>query len=226
LTNGGRQNSRRPSSFYGVILLRMNRTVERIASKAYIFWPTLVTVYAVDFLTKRLVEAYVRPAYVPHRVFGDFVRLTLAYNKDAAMGLSLGGYSRIGFTLTAAAVLVVLGVLYRRTPHEARASVFALALITAGALGNLTDRLMSSLGVVDFIDVGIGSLRFYTFNVADAAVTCGALLLAVISLRTPDKERSDAQVDSSSSDPRSGDSFDHSLSATVGENADSLERER
>jgi signal peptidase II len=42
---------------------------------------------------------------------------------------------------------------------------------------------MSSRGVVDFIDVGIGSARFYTFNVADSAVTCGALLLAILSLR-------------------------------------------
>ncbi len=204
----------------------MNDAAERIASKAYVFWPTLIVVYAVDFFSKRLVEAYVRPAYVPHPVIGDFVRLTLAYNKDAAMGLSLGGYSRIGFTLTAAAVLVVLGVLYHRTPHEARASVFALSLITAGALGNLTDRLMSSLGVVDFIDVGIGSSRFYTFNVADAAVTCGALLLAVISLKAPNKERSDAQMDSGGSDPRSGDGFDPRLSAASGDDADSLERER
>ena len=207
--------------------MRMKDTAERIASKAYVFWPTLAAVFAFDFLTKRLVEAYVRPAYVPHPVIGDFFRLTLAYNKDAAMGLSLGGYSRIGFTLTAAAVLVVLGVLYRRTPDAARGSVLALALITAGALGNLTDRLMSSKGVVDFIDVGIGSSRFYTFNVADAAVTCGALLLALLSLKAPDnKERSDAQMDSSGSDPRSGDSLDHRLSAASGENANALERER
>jgi signal peptidase II len=204
----------------------MNGTAERIASKAYVFWPTLIVVYAVDFVSKRLVEAYIRPAYVPHPVIGDFVRLTLAYNKNAAMGLSLGGYSRIGFTLTATAVLVVLGVLYHRTPPEARASVFALSLITAGALGNLTDRLMSSLGVVDFIDVGIGSSRFYTFNVADAAVTCGALLLAMISLKAPNKERSDAQMDSSGSDPSSGDSFDHRISTASREDADSLERER
>ena len=212
--------------FYGVILIAMNDTVQRIASKAYIFWPTLVVVYAFDFLTKRLVEAYIRPAYVPHPVIGDFFRLTLAYNKDAAMGLSLGGYSRVGFTLTAAAVLVVLGVLYRRTPNEARVSVFALALITAGALGNLTDRLMSSQGVVDFIDVGLGNSRFYTFNVADAAVTCGALLLAILSLREPKKEGADAQMDSSGSDSRSGDSLDHRLSTASGENANALERER
>ena len=151
--------------------------------KARIFWPTLVIVYALDFITKRLAETHLLSQHVPHRVIGELVRFTLAYNKDAAMGLSLGGYSRAGFALTAAVILVVLGVLYRRTPESDRFSALALALVTAGALGNLTDRLMSSRGVVDFIDVGIGNSRFYTFNVADAGVTCGAILLALLSLR-------------------------------------------
>lgn len=203
----------------------MNDTAERVTtSKAYIFWPILITVYALDFITKRLIEAYIGQAHVPHRVVGDFIRFTLAYNKDAAMGLSLGGYSRIGFTLTATAVLIVLGVLYRRTPNEERSSVLALALITAGALGNLTDRLLSSRGVVDFIDVGIGTSRFYTFNVADSAVFCGAILLAIVSLQAEKKEKADAKVDPSNSDPVSGDSFDRRLSTASGEDGDSLER--
>ena len=154
-----------------------------MSSKARIFWPTLLIVYCADFVTKRLAETHLLPQHVPHRIIGELVRFTLAYNKDAAMGLSLGGYSRIGFTLTASVILVVLGVLYHRTAASDRLSAFALALVAAGALGNLTDRLMSSKGVVDFIDVGIGTARFYTFNVADAGVTCGALLLAILSLR-------------------------------------------
>jgi signal peptidase II len=107
------------------------------------------------------------------------------------MGLSLGGYSRVGFTVTAAVVLVILGVVYAKTPSAAKGSAIALALIAAGALGNLTDRLTSSMGVVDFIDVGIGDARFYTFNIADSAITCGALLLAIISMKgNPEAETS------------------------------------
>lgn len=158
-----------------------------MSTKARFFWPTLVVVYAADFITKRLAEAHLAPAHVPHRIIGELVRFTLAYNKDAAMGLSLGGYSRTGFALTAAVILVVLGVLYRRTADNDRFSALALALVVAGALGNLTDRLMSSRGVVDFIDVGIGNARFYTFNIADAGVTCGAILLAALSLRGSNK---------------------------------------
>ncbi|HEX7024749.1 MAG TPA: signal peptidase II, partial [Gemmatimonadales bacterium] len=56
----------------------------------------------------------------------------------------------------------------------------ALALVAGGAMGNLLDRVRSPLGVVDFIDVGIGDTRFWTFNLADLGVTAGALLLAAV----------------------------------------------
>ena len=59
----------------------------------------------------------------------------------------------------------------------------ALGLIIGGALGNLTDRLRSPRGVVDFIDMGLGDYRFWTFNVADVGVTAGAALLLYLLLR-------------------------------------------
>lgn len=152
-------------------------------SKTRAFWPTFVTVFLLDFATKRWAERNLAPMYTPHEVLGDVVRMTLAFNKDAAMGLTLGQYSRVGFTLIAIGVLVALGVFYKRTPGSGANQAIGLGLVAAGALGNLSDRVLFSHGVVDFIDVGIGSLRFYTFNVADAAITCGALLLAVLSMR-------------------------------------------
>jgi signal peptidase II len=51
-------------------------------------------------------------------------------------------------------------------------------------VGNLIDRVRSTRGVVDFIDIGIGNTRFWTFNIADAAITIGAILLAVTLWRT------------------------------------------
>jgi signal peptidase II len=167
----------------------MTEEIKSGISKAAAFWPTLIFVYALDFVTKRVVVNSISPAYVPHRIIGDYVRFTLAYNRDAAMGLSLGDYSRTGFTITAAAVLVVLLVLYKRTPARAIASAIALAMIAGGALGNLTDRIRSPLGVVDWIDVGIANARFWTFNVADAAVSCGAILLAIVSLKRDKTEQ-------------------------------------
>jgi signal peptidase II len=55
----------------------------------------------------------------------------------------------------------------------------ALALVCGGAFGNLVDRVRSAQGVVDFIEVGIGAYRWPTFNVADSAITVGAIALAI-----------------------------------------------
>lgn len=119
---------------------------------------------------------------MPHRIIGDVVRFTLAYNPGAAFSMSLGSYSRFIFGGFAIIALIVLWRLYRMTGAGSRAGdrvrVFALGLAFGGAAGNLIDRFRSSEGVVDFIDIGLGDVRFWTFNLADSAVTVGALVLA------------------------------------------------
>jgi signal peptidase II len=133
-------------------------------------------------VTKLLAEQYLTPRYVPHRIIGDVVRFTLAYNPGAAFSMSLGEYSRYIFGAFAVIALVVLWRLYRMTGRGHRAGdrlrVLALGLAWGGAAGNLIDRFRSPQGVVDFIDIGVGDVRFWTFNVADSAVTIGALVLA------------------------------------------------
>jgi len=57
--------------------------------------------------------------------------------------------------------------------------IVSLALVCAGAIGNVVDRIRSAQGVVDFVDVGIAGARWPTFNVADSAITVGAIALAV-----------------------------------------------
>jgi signal peptidase II len=110
------------------------------------------------------------------------VRFTLAYNPGAAFSMSLGEYSRYIFGAFAVIALVVLWRLYHMTGRGVRSGdrlrVFALGLAFGGAAGNLIDRFRSAAGVVDFIDIGFGDVRFWTFNVADSAVTVGALALA------------------------------------------------
>jgi signal peptidase II len=146
-----------------------------------------VFVFALDWITKRLAVTHLSPAHVPHEIIGDVVRFTLAYNRNAAMGLSLGEFSRVGFTVIAIIMLVVIGAIYRKLEPNVRGEAAALGLIAGGAIGNLTDRLTSSLGVVDFIDIGIGDTRFWTFNIADSAVSLGAVLLIFITAR-PEKK--------------------------------------
>ena len=152
-------------------------------SKALTFWPVLLGLVAVDCTTKRLAVDNLSPALVPHEVVGDVVRFTLAYNPDAAMGLSLGEYSRIGFAVIAVVMISALFFYRRRLADQSGLQSVALGLIAGGATGNLLDRVRSEQGVVDFIDVGVGSARFYTFNVADAAVFCGAILLLLLLAR-------------------------------------------
>jgi signal peptidase II len=132
-----------------------------------------------DCTTKNLAVERLSPAHVPHDVLGDWLRLTLTYNAGGVMGLSLGPYSRIGFAALAVAALAVLVHFRRTAPGTATGPTVGLALVMAGAAGNLLDRLRSARGVIDFIDVGIGSLRFWTFNIADACLTTGAVLLAL-----------------------------------------------
>lgn len=146
------------------------------------FWPVFAGTLVSDVVSKRLVEQDLN-LQVPRDVVGDWVRLTLTYNTGAAMNLSLGSASRVAFALIAAVMLVVIFRMYRRTPSHDVSQAAALALIAAGALGNMIDRIRSPRGVVDFIDVGMGDWRFYTFNVADMGVSVGAVLLAVLLTR-------------------------------------------
>ena len=147
-------------------------------SNGLLFWPVVLMVIALDVVTKAFAEQYLVPQRIPHDVFGDWVRLTLVYNPGAAFGLHLGEQSRWIFMALTVAALVILARLYAATSPGARARALALALVCAGAVGNLLDRIRSSLGVVDFIDVGVGDARWPTFNVADIAVSSGAFLLA------------------------------------------------
>ena len=134
-------------------------------------------VVVLDQVTKLLVLRTLRP-YSPLEVAGDFFRLTFIYNTGAAFGLHLGDLSRWVFMALAAVAVVVLWFMFRGTPWRDRGRLVAIASVTGGAIGNVIDRVRSSRGVIDFLDFGVGETRWPVFNVADIAVTMGALLLA------------------------------------------------
>lgn len=169
-------------SFY---LPAMSRAA-RLAPRTVAYVGSAVAVVIGDFLTKRWAEAAL-VLHEPRQVAGNWLRLTLTYNTGAAMNLSLGGLSRIGFSALAAVMIGVMFQMYRTAPARDVWQPLALGLISGGALGNLADRLRSARGVVDFIDVGTPDWRFWTFNLADSGVTVGAalLLVAVLFRRAP-----------------------------------------
>ncbi len=151
--------------------------------KARIFWPLFLTLLLADCTTKRLAEDRLALEHVSRPVVGEVVNFTLAYNPGIAFGMPLGNNSRAVILSLVAAALLILALIYRSVAASDRWKTAALALIFGGAVGNALDRLISPRGVVDFIDVGIGSFRFWTFNVADIGVTVGAVLLAWLYLR-------------------------------------------
>ena len=143
-----------------------------------LFWPLASVLVLADCTSKRMIEAELGGAeHVPHPVIGDVVRFTLAYNPGAAFSSRFGPYERWILVGLALAILFFLARIYRATARHGRLQVVALALVCGGAAGNLLDRLRSPRGVVDFIDVGLGSARFWVFNVADVCVFVGAVLL-------------------------------------------------
>jgi len=171
-------------------------------SNASLFWPIFVVVAFVDVITKAAAERLLLPRGIPHEVLGNTVRFTLVYNPGAAFGLNLGPQSRWIFAGLTLVALVILGRLYRSTRVGDTARTVALALVCAGAIGNLLDRVRSFFGVVDFIDVGLGDARWPTFNVADMAVSVGAALLALV-LWQEDREARSEEATASVAPPAS-----------------------
>jgi signal peptidase II len=143
------------------------------------FWTIFLSVVLVDVATKRFAVTVLTP-YVPRNIIDDVLRFTLAFNSGGAMSLSLGPSSRWWFTLLSLATLVVLAYMYRQSSPSDKIQIASLALICGGAVGNLIDRIRSPRGVVDFIDIGIDAHRFWTFNIADMAVTIGTATLTWI----------------------------------------------
>jgi signal peptidase II len=154
----------------------------RRAVRGWLVAAIVVGVVVVDQLTKTW--AVRELADGPVELIGD-VSFRLSHNSGGAFSLFQG------FTPLLAVLAIVLAVVLVRALQKTSdpLMLIALALILGGAIGNLLDRIFRSPSflrgeVVDFVDVG----RFPVFNVADSAITIGAVLLFVAALRAPDSE--------------------------------------
>ena len=126
-----------------------------------------------DQVSKRMViESMFLGESIP--VLGSFFRLTYIHNPGAVFGLRLGG--NVAHLIFAGVALIVVAVMWLRLAPGERVASAGLALVLGGAVGNVIDRVRFG-AVVDFLDFGFGSLRWWVFNVADASVTVGAGLL-------------------------------------------------
>lgn len=114
-------------------------------------------------------------------VVGQFARITMVKNSGAAFGMLQGG--RVFLIVSSVIASIVILFLAERMPKEERAKRVFLGMILGGALGNLVDRIYPG-DVTDFIDIGLSMYRWPVFNIADAAVTVGGVLLILSYSRT------------------------------------------
>lgn len=154
------------------------------------FWILVGITVLLDRVTKMIAENALLDGAI--QVIGETVQLRLVYNRGAAfgMGQALGPASRWIFLAIAAVAIVLFARMAREAEATDTLRQYALGFVGGGAAGNMIDRVLSSAGVVDFIDVGIGTFyRWPTFNVADIAVSCGAVALALSLWREDAKRR-------------------------------------
>jgi len=135
-----------------------------------------------DIVTKEWASE-VLTLYRPREIF-SWLNMTLAHNYGAAFSFlsDAGGWQRWLFTALASVVSVGLIIWVLRLPRREWLTGFALSLIIGGALGNLADRVQLGY-VVDFVDVHYRDWHWPAFNVADAAISCGIVLLLLDALR-------------------------------------------
>ncbi len=144
-------------------------------------WAVFVGLAAVIVVTDQLAKLWIAANHdvsVASPVLGDNVRIWLSHNTGALFGLF-----RDQAPIFAVFSLVVVGIIiwYEAQAGGSLLVTLALGMLLGGALGNLTDRLRLGY-VVDFVDIGIGTWRFYTFNVADSAITGSVLLLLLLAV--------------------------------------------
>jgi len=139
-------------------------------------WALFLSLAAVVVVSDQLAKALVRSSLGAGEsvdVVGDLVRIVYGQNTGALFGLFKDNASMFGLVS-----LIVIGLIvgYHARSTPSLYLTITLGLLLGGAIGNMLDRLFLGY-VVDFVDVGVGTVRFYTFNVADSAISLAIVLL-------------------------------------------------
>jgi signal peptidase II len=149
------------------------------------FFAIAVGIAVADQVAKQLVVSNVAfGSSVP--IVGEFVRIWPVHNSGALFGL-FGNQAALFAALSIGVVALIVWFHGRSVVTNGWFATLALGLLLGGAVGNLADRLRLGY-VLDFVDMGIGDLRFYTYNVADAAIST-ALVLLVLMAFWPSRRR-------------------------------------
>jgi signal peptidase II len=157
---------------------RASRWRRPSASRWVIFAVIAIAVVVIDQLTKAWLVANVAPGDQPMAVIGDLLRFVHGQNSGMLFGML--PQSAPIFAVVSIGVTGLI-VVYHARAGRGIVTTIALGLLLGGAIGNLLDRLNHGY-VVDWIDMGIGGVRFWTYNVADACITTAIILLLVMAV--------------------------------------------
>lgn len=135
-------------------------------------------VFALDLASKRWALLALDHGETVH-LLGGLMPVTLAFNPGLVFGLEVRGMGRGVLLAITVLILVLLFTLYRKGHDHDPYRGWGIALAAGGALGNLYDRMRWARGVVDFLGpIDLGFVLWPIFNLADVAITLGALLIA------------------------------------------------
>lgn len=149
-------------------------------------WITILVI-TLDQLTKILADQFLQ-YHQPIELI-PMLNFTLMYNKGAAFSFlaNAGGWQRWFFLILTSVVSIFIYLWLRKLKTHQVLQYSALALILGGAIGNLIDRAIYG-HVIDFLDVYYKQHHWPAFNIADSAITVGAILLIYDTLKNPHEE--------------------------------------
>ncbi|HEC79001.1 MAG TPA: signal peptidase II [candidate division WOR-3 bacterium] len=139
----------------------------------------LIGALFLDQISKLLIVNFMTPFDPPVNIIGSYLRFKLTYNPYGVFSISFGpNVLYYIFSIIGALILTYIALSTRN-----KISLIVFSIIIGGAIGNIADRVRMDY-VIDFIDMGIGNLRWFTYNLADAFITVGAVFLLVRELFT------------------------------------------
>lgn len=154
-----------------------------LALSARVLVPFALLVVLIDWITKRAVAESMAHGSTEVVVAGFF---NLVHVRNTGIAFSLFADSspwvrNILLPVVSFVAIAIILAMFRKLGEMPGSSRIALALVLAGAIGNLSERLLHGY-VTDFLDLYVGSYHWPAFNVADSAITIGAVLLVLDSL--------------------------------------------
>lgn len=162
----------------------------KLVKRILLIAPVLLSCVGCDQVTKNIARQGLANSG-PIAFLNDIFRLQYVENPGAFLSIGAGSPENIRFWIFIFFVGVFLAGMLAYllvSPKNSKAIIISLSLVVGGGVGNLIDRIFNDGRVIDFMNIGIGSLRTGVFNVADMAISFGVVWLFAISFKASKKK--------------------------------------